>query len=128
MPLYTFTKKAIPALPNQQSNFGSVQRDGSKQPLTGVLGNGFQTSDGTGTLSPVSLSATVPQVLNNPTNASSLTITAKTADVYVSEVANVVSYTTIPAGSSDTFEIANQGTVYLLGASGASASFYYQIV
>jgi hypothetical protein len=134
IPAYTFTKKAIPVEPNQQSNFGNVQRDGSKQPMFGYTGNGIQTQDYTGTpvTSPQTVANNSVLTLTTPLNAAAITIAAKTQSVLVSEVSgttSLASYYEIPAGQSQTFGLANQGTLYLLGGTGSSVvSFFYDII
>jgi hypothetical protein len=131
---YTFTKRAVNAEPNQQSNFGNLQRDGSKQPMAGVLGNGFQTTDATGTpvTSPVSVTTGTVVTLNSPASAANITLTATAFTLFVSEVSgtsSLTSYTIIPVGQSMTFNIANQGPLYLLGGTGTCvAGFFYEIV
>ena len=133
--VYTFTKRSVPTEPNQQSNFGNIQRDGSKQPLTGYLGNGIQTTDATPSTaitSPVSVTTGAVVELNSPVSAPSLTIMPKSFSVLVSEISgssSLSSYVEVPAGSSMQFDIANQGPVYLLGGTGtAVVSFFYEIV
>lgn len=132
--VYTFIKKAVPQEPGPLNNFNNIERDGSKQPLTGVLGNGIQTSDATTSpvTSPVSVTTGTVVALNSPASAASITITPKTQSVLVSEVSgtsSLTSYVEVPVGTTQSFDIANQGIVYLLGGTGTAViSFFYQIV
>lgn len=138
IPAYTFGKKAIPTEPGQQSNFGNVQRDGSKQPMFGYTGNGIQTQDFTGTpvTSPQTVASNSVTTINTPLNAAAVTIICKTQSVFVSEAlanAALTSWTTnyveIPVGTPVTLGLANQGPLYLLASTATSVvSFYYDII
>ena len=136
IPSYTFTQKAPPTEPNQQSNYGNVQRDGSKQMISGFTANGIQTQDFTGTpvKSPQTIANNSVVVLNTPPSAGSITITATAFTLFVSEVgvaaaSSLATYDIIPVGATKTYELGNEGTIYLLGGTGSCiASFYYNII
>ena len=133
---YTFTMKTPPAEPYQQTNFANVQRDGSKQMLSGYTGNGIQTQDFTGTpvKSPQTVANNSVVALATPLNAASITITATAFTLFVSEVgvaaaSSLASYDIIPVGATKTYNVANQAYIYLLGGTGSCvASFYYDII
>jgi hypothetical protein len=135
-PTYTFTKKPVPTEPNQQSNFGNAQRDGSKQPMFGYLGNGIQTTDATASpnSSPLTVASNSVQVLTIPVNAASVTITATAFTLFVSEVgtaaaSSLTSYDIIPVGATKTYNVGNQYYLYVLGGTGSCvASFYFDII
>lgn len=126
MSTYTFTKKPLPP-ENHQSNYGGVQRDSSKQTF-GLLGNGFQTTDRMGLRSPIDLKADKIVVLHTPLDAVSITIISKDADVLISEIEGFTSYSVCPPTSPQSFELGNQGSVYLHAPIPTSVSFNYKVI
>ncbi len=119
---------------NGKTNFGGAPVDGNRSFLVGV-GCWFQTQDATPTTaltSPLTVTTTTVQNLVVPLNAVSITITPKTNNVQVSEVSGTSSlsqYVEIPAGSTQTFSVARQNNIYLLGVTGSSVvSFSFQTI
>lgn len=131
---WTFSPKAPSTEPGQLDHFSGLRNDANKIALTGVLGNGIQTTDATGTpvTSPVSVTTGTVVTLNTPESAALITIIPKTQSVLVSEISgtsSLSSYVEIPVGSSMQFALANQSTLYLLGGTGtAVTSFFYEVV
>jgi len=129
---YTFNQKSQGSLP---SLFNTLSVDGAHQVITGIVGNGFQTSDATATpiTSPVSV-ATTAQVINIPQSAAEINILPKTQSVYISESNTATSgwttnYIEIPVGQQVTLDVAKTSKIYLLGGSGTSVvSFWFNIV
>lgn len=133
IPTYTFTKKPVPAEPNQQSNFGNTQRDGSKQPLIGYTGNGIQTTDAAASplTSPQSATTSSVIAITIPVNATAINITATAYTLFVSEVGVAAAssfasgYDIIPVGATKTYDCANMGFIYILGGSGTCVTYFY---
>lgn len=119
---------------NNKTNFGGAPVDGNRSFLVGV-GCWFQTQDATPTTALVSpLTVTTGTVANLiiPSNAVSITLTPKTNNVQVSEASGTTSlsqYVEIPAGTTQTFSVARQNNIYLLGVTGSSVvSFSFQTI
>lgn len=117
-----------------KTNFGGAPVDGNRSFLTG-MGCWFQTQDATPTTaltSPLTVATGTVATLVVPPNAVSITITPKTNNVQVSEVPGTTSlsqYTEVPAATSQTFNVARQANVYLLGVTGSSVvSFFFQTI
>lgn len=114
--------------------FGGAPVDANRNFLTG-MGCWFQTQDATSTTaltSPLTVTTGTVANLVIPPNAVSVTITPKTNNVQVGEVSGTTSlsqYVEIPAGTAQTFSVARQNNVYLLGVSGSSVvSFSFQTI
>jgi len=118
------------------SHFGNLAVDGAHETITGIVGNGFQTSDATATpvTSPVSVSATTAQVINIPDSAAEINILPKTQSVYISESNTATSgwttnYIEMPAGQQVILDVAKTSKIYLLGGTGTSVvSFWFNVV
>jgi hypothetical protein len=125
---YIFSTKPQPSDPSEEDNFGNIRRDGSRNAVTGQMGNGIQTTDITGTplTSPQSLTTSIITI-NIPLNASSV-IFQTTGITYVSEIANQSSYYAIPAGGQLILALANQSKIYVAAATTASLSFIFEII
>ena len=132
MSTYTFTQKAAPVEPGQESLFGNLRNDGSRNAMS-TVGNGPQTVDISG--SPVSSPATVSNIavttLTIPLNAIRVNFLATTNTVNVSEsVAAVTSkYFTIPTGVQVSVDVALTSVLYLEANTGAATlSFWFDTV
>jgi hypothetical protein len=112
-----------------QSNFGGLVVDGNRIGMTGVLGSSMQSIDGTSIpiASPLTMSGSV-QTLTVPSNAVQITINPTTAVVWVSEDSTMSAYFTVPAGTSQTIDIARQKYIYLKGTSPDVVNFYFTLV
>lgn len=124
---YTFTQKTAPQEPQQLDDFAGMPDDGNHSAMP--YASGVQTSDNTGTpvTSPVALS-TATTTLTVPLNAGSVIFYAAAA-TNVSEVSNMASYYTIPAGGSLTVDCARMGKIYVAAVTGTPAlSFLFRII
>lgn len=130
-PAYTFTQKTQPSEPGELNWFGNLRRDGSKQPLTGALGNGIQTTDATSTpqTSPLTVTTSAVVTLVAPDDAMNVLITSLTNTLNISEVSNMASYFTLPVNTPITLECGLQKNFYLESNTGnATVSFAFGIV
>ena len=124
---YTFTQKT-PAggygnTSGERSHYGNQPMDGARVAIQSV-GNGFQTTDATGT--PVNSPTTnASQTLNVPESAVAITLLS-TSSFSVSEVSGSASKFTVPANVPITIDVANTSVIYLTGVT--SVSFYFTII
>lgn len=130
---YTFTQKAAPAEPGQESNFGNLTNDASHNAMTGVTGAGPQTADVTGTpvTSPVSVATNSVTTLNVPLNAARVNFLATTNTVNISEAdATVASkYFTIPTGVQISVDVSRCAKLYCESNTGsATLSFWFDVI
>ena len=109
--------------------FNGLIMDGNRNALTGALGNGFQTQDGTATPvgSPLAMTGSV-QTLTVPAASFEFTVNPKTAAVKVSEDSTMSVSFTVPAGTSQTFPCARQEYIYLEGTSTDTVDFYFNML
>ena len=135
-PTYTFTQKAEPSEPNQLNWYGNLRRDGSKQPMTGPMGNGIQTTDATTPTainSATTVTSTSSMTLNSPVNATTLNFCAAsattTATLNVSEVSGMASYFTVPLNQVISMDCGLQQPFYFeANTASVTLSFWYTIV
>jgi len=133
MSTYTFTQKAAPVEPGQESLFGNLRNDASRNALTGVVANGVQTVDISGTpiVSPATISNSAVTTLNIPLNAVQVNFMTTTNTVNISESDPTVAtnYFTIPTGVQITVPVALTSVLYLQANTGSSTlSFWFDIV
>lgn len=133
MATYTFTKKAAPVEPGQENLFGNLRNDASRNALTGVVANGPQTVDisGTPVVSPATVSNSAVTTLTIPLNAVRVNFLAATNTVNISESDNTVAahYFTIPTGVQVSVDVALTSVLYLKANTGSSTlSFYFDII
>ena len=97
--------------------------------------NWMQTQDATlptNLVSPLAVTNTATTTVNIPQNATTMTLTAATIALRVSEVAptsnSLTQWTTLPVGVPTTINVARQALIYLQAdAAGTStASFFFQ--
>jgi hypothetical protein len=113
-----------PATQRKNTTFGGATTDGNRIGLTGFP-NVMLTQDATGT--PVTSPATVntTQTLVVPPNAVSITLTAVTNAVQVSEDSTQTAYFSLPAATTMTFPCARLTNIYLKTASSTVVSFFF---
>lgn len=132
MATYTFTQKAQPSEPGQESNFGNLRNDGSRNALT-VTANGPQTVDISASplASPQTISNSSATTLTIPLNAVRVNFLATTNTVNFSESTAAVSsnYATIPTGVQVSVDVALTSVLYLKANTGsATLSFWFDII
>lgn len=133
MSTYTFTQKVAPTEPGQESLFGNLRNDASRNALTGVVANGPQTVDISASpiVSPATVSNSAVTTLTIPLNAVQVNFLAITNTINVSEAdATVASkYFTIPTGVQITVPVALTKVLYLEANTGsATLSFWFDII
>jgi hypothetical protein len=133
MATYTFTQKPQPVEPGQESLFGNLRNDASRNALTGVVANGVQTVDISASpiVSPATVSNSAVTTLTIPLNAVQVTFLATTNTVNISEADATVAtkYFTIPTGVQVVVPVALTSVLYLKANTGASTlSFYFDII
>ena len=114
--------------PTSMSNFGGLRVDANRIGMTGALANNMKSQDATATpvTSPVTVNTT--KTLTVPLNAVSITISPVTNAVQVSEDSTQSAYFALPAGTTWTFECANQEYIYLKTSGSTVVSFYFSLV
>lgn len=132
MSTYTFIPKAAPLEPGQESLFGNLRNDGSRNAM-GTVANGPQTIDISASpiVSPATVSNTVVTTLTVPLNAIRVNFLPTTNTVNVSESTSAVTsnYLTIPVGITTSLDVALTSVLYLKANTGASTlSFWFDII
>lgn len=133
MSTYTFTMKAAPAEPGQENLFGNLRNDGSRNAMSGALGNGPQTVDISASpiVSPATVSNSAVTTLTIPLNAVRVNFLATTNTVNISESDKDVAghYFTIPTGVQVSVDVGLTSLLYLKANTGSSTlSFYFDTV
>jgi len=115
-------------LPHTPNNFGGLVNDGSRNAMTGALGNQILSQDAAG--SPVASPATVntTQTLAVPNNAVSITIVSVTNAVQVSEDSTQTAFFSLPAGVPWEFDCARMSSIFLKTGSSTVVSFFFKLV
>lgn len=107
--------------------FNSQVNDSNHIAIQG-FGNGFMTTDNTGTKSPVILSAGGTTTLQTPSSAYVLVLNNTGANsVTVTESATGGAFE-IAAGAIQELEIVIQATVIISSVSGSTVNFFYKIM
>jgi hypothetical protein len=133
MSTYTFTQKAAPVEPGQESLFGGLRNDANHNALTGSVANGPQTVDISASplSSPLTVSNSAVTTLTIPLNAVRVNFLATTNTVNVSESVPAVTskYFTIPTGVQVSVDVALTSVLYLeANAGSATLSFWFDII
>ncbi len=112
-----------------ETTFNGLVMDGNRNALTGALGNGFQTQDGTASPvgSPLTMTGSV-QTLTVPAGAFEFVVTPNTALAKVSEDSTMSVYTSVAAGVTQTFPCARQQYIYLEGTSSDTVDFSFNML
>lgn len=128
IPTYTFTQKPAPTIGS--SNFETLAVDGGHNAMTGVLGTGFSTQDGTTV--PVVSPATVTtggSTITVPLNAVQMVMYTTTNPLLISETSGFSNTFLLPVATLLTIDVAKQGFIYLKGSGGsATVNFYFVMV
>lgn len=133
MSTYTFTQKAAPVEPGQESLFGNLRNDGSHNAMTGFLSNGPQTVDISASpiVSPATVANNAVTTLTIPLNAVRVNFLAATNTVNISESNSSVTdhYFTIPTGIQVSVDVGLTSVLYLKANTGSSTlSFYFDVI
>lgn len=110
------------------SNFGNLQTDAQRSPMTGVLGNYSQSQDAAASpvVSPVTVTTT--QTLKVPQGAAICNIISTTNAVQVTEDSSFTATFSVPAGQIYAYNCANQQFVYLKVGSSTVVNFQFVMV
>src|SRR5574343_1046465 len=123
---YPFATKT----PGNNRTFNNLPIDGTRNAMTGMLGNGPMTTDisGSPVVSPASISNAGVTTINIPASAAQISFIASGNTVNVSESDNTVAtrYVTLPIGLVVTMDVAKCATLYLKANAGvATLSFWF---
>jgi hypothetical protein len=128
MSTYTFTQKPAPVEPGQESLFGNLRNDGSRNAMS-VVANGPQTVDISASplASPQTISNSSATTLTIPLNAIRVNFLATTNTVNFSESTAAVTsnYATIPTGVQVSVDVALTSVLYLKANVGSATLSYW---
>ena len=127
----TYTHKPAPVTPGPEDNLGGQVVDGNRVAVQGIA-SGFITTDisASPNTSPLTLSTGVTTI-TIPVSAITVTLSNidSTNNVLVSELVGMGTYFTLLPKTSQTFEVARQGFLYLkASASTPIVSFVFQLI